>query len=241
MGMIERRRASFFLMHSRKGMHGRRKMLPPAQGDYSIFRFPRKGFILAERTKRARPDYVASYEDETHSVSWINGHWYLYEKVQKGKSHQYIGRITEDGVRTVKHRKQPLTQNQIVPTAESISLSQLDITVYEYGFSKALLDLCPESWKRLVGKQWKDVLIEIIIGQSPHSYLASERCASKPRINIGNHRRSLQKQIGISIVELWHMLGNIFWIRSEVNGYSSLSDAQKAFCLDHHICLEVIS
>ena len=217
------------------------KCSPQAQGDYSIFRFPRKGFILAERMKRTRPDYVACYEDETHSASWINGHWYLYENIPGGKTHQYIGRITEAGLRSGKIRTPYQGQKPMTPAAEPICLRPLNVTICEYGFSKAVLDLCPDSWKKLVGKHWKDVLIEIIVGQSPHSYLGAERCSSRARVNIGNHRRSLQKQIGIPLDELWNMLGNIFWIRSETNGYSSLSEAQKAFCQDHHICLEVIS
>ena len=196
---------------------------------------------MAGRPKHARPDYVSRYENGLHSVSLIKGHWYLYEHVPGGKSHRYIGRITEDGVIPGKGLKHNRAQEQSVPAAEPIHLSPLDVTVHEYGFSKAVLDLCPESWKKLAGTRWKDVLIEIIVGQSPHSYLAQERSTSGARVDIGNHRRSLQKQIGISIVELWIMLGNIFLIRSEMIGYSSLSDTQKAFCRDHHICLEVIS
>ena len=216
-------------------------MLPLAQGDCSIFQPSCKGFALAEKVKRVRPDYVARYEDETHSASWINGHWYLYENVPGEKWHRYIGRITENGVCHGTHRRPRQEQKSITPIAEPVTLRSLDVTVCEYGFSKALLDLCPDSWKKLVGKRWRDVLIEIIVGQSPHSYLAPEKSSSGARINIGNHRRSLQKQIGIPIAELWNMLGNIFWIHNEMNGYSSLSDAQKEFCRDHHICLEVMS
>ena len=45
----------------------------------------------------------------------------------------FIGVITPEGVIASDKRKVSLT----------------DIEVYEYGFSKALLDLCPKSWKEL--------------------------------------------------------------------------------------------
>lgn len=246
MGMVKRRRASFFLMQSRKGKHGRRKMLPPAQGDYSIFRLPRKGLILAGRRIHTRPDYVARYEDKTHFASLVAGHWYLYEKVPGEDPHRYIGAITKNGICPKKPRKphKPCSEQAQPESTEStaaIALVPLGVEVYEYGFSKAVLDLCPKSWKDKVGRKWKAVLIEIIVGQSPCSYLQQERNAKGVRVSIGNHRRSLQKKIGISLDELSKMLGNIFWIRSGINGISSLSDAQKKFCQDHHICLEVMS
>ena len=164
--MIERRRASFLpdAIPERKCTEGE-KCSPQAQGEYSIFRVPRKGFTLAGRPKHARPDYVARYEDGLHSVSLIKGHWYLYEHVPGGKPHRYIGRITEDGVVPGNERNRTQAQEQSVPAAEPIPLSPLDVTVHEYGFSKAVLDLCPESWKKLVGKRWRNVLIEIIVGQ----------------------------------------------------------------------------
>ena len=196
---------------------------------------------MAERMKNARPGYVACYEDGTHSVSLIKGHWYLYENVPGGKSHRYIGRITEDGICPGKHRAPRKEQVSAATVVAPITLSPLNITIYEYGFSKAVLDLCPESWKKLVGAHWKEVLIEIIVGQSPHSNLGHERRSSRARVNIGNHRRSLQKQIGIIIIELWNLLGNIFWIRGDRNGLSTLNEEQKAFCREHHICLEVMS
>ena len=193
---------------------------------------------MAGSTKHIRPGYVTRYEDATHEASLVNGHWYLYEKMPGGQSHRYIGRIWEDGIRSGKHRENFQVEEPVTPTV----LNALGVTVREFGFSKAVLDLCPDSWKDLVGIRWRDVLVEIIVGISPNSYLKPERDKSQIRQHIGNHRRSLQKHIGICLDELWYMLGDICWIQSaDLNGLSLLSEQQKAFCQEHHICLEVIS
>lgn len=214
-------------------------MLPLAQRDCSIFFLSRKGLILAERTKMIRPDYVARFEDAEHQASYIKGHWYLYEKMPNGKSHKYIGRINEDGVCLGKHRS--VHQKEEIPPAPII-LNPLSTVVREYGFSKAVLALCPESWKAQAGKRWRDILIEIIIEQSPHSYLNSERNPSKLRVHIGNQRRFLQNQMGLQIKELWDILGNIYWVQDgDHNGFSFLNSEQAAFCQEHLIHLEVLS
>ena len=194
---------------------------------------------MAERAKRVRPDYVARYEDNEHQASYVNGHWYLYRKMPGGQCHQYVGRITENGVCPGRHRE--LQQKEETIPAP-IVLDSLNVTVSEYGFSKAVLDLCPELWKEHAGKRWKDILVEIIVGQSPNSYLKAERNPSRLRVHIGNQRRYLQNQIGYRLEELWNLLGNIYWIQNgDSNGYSSLSSEQVAFCQEHFICLEVLS
>lgn len=49
------------------------------------------------------------------------------------------------------------------------------IEVWEYGFSKAIIDLCPEGWKKPLGDEWEDVLKLIICGWSEASYLHREK------------------------------------------------------------------
>lgn len=128
-----------------------------------------------------------------------------------GKSHRYIGAIKEDGLHPAKHR-----QAKALPAPkedEPIIIENLDVASSEYGFSKAVLDLCPDSWKEFVGNRWKDVLVEIIVGQSPHSYLKEMRHAEGLRVHIGNQRRFLQKQMDLKNTDLWLLLGNISLIR----------------------------
>ena len=218
-------------------------MLPLAQGYCSIFSLPCKGLILAGRKKLVRPDYVASHENENYEALCINGHWYLYERRRgRNKAHTCIGRITENGIRPTRHRINKRSDSHSMQEPEV--LSNLSLTSCEYGFSRTLLELCPDSWKDFVGQaRWKDELIDIIVAQSPHSYLKKEqRESSENRNHIGNHRRYLQHELGITIEKLWLLMGNISWIQgTDMSGITALNPEQIAFCQEHHICLEVMS
>lgn len=58
----------------------------------------------------------------------------------------YIGIITPEGV--IKSEK------------KKISLSGIEVR--EYGFSKAVWQLCPQGWKKPPGNDWEDVLSIIL-------------------------------------------------------------------------------
>lgn len=58
----------------------------------------------------------------------------------------YIGVITPDGVIESRKKKVSLT----------------DVEVWEYGFSKAVWELCPDDWKKSLGDDWEDVLSIIL-------------------------------------------------------------------------------
>ena len=45
----------------------------------------------------------------------------------------------------------------------------------EYGFSRAIWQLCPEGWKKPLGDDWEDVLSLILRKWSPETYLSKER------------------------------------------------------------------
>ena len=219
-------------------------MLPLAQGYCSIFSHPCKGVILAGRIKRVRPDYVARHENEKYEALFINGHWYLYERRKAGnKSHKSVGRITEDGIQPTRPRVANTSEATPKCEPEPIELSNLNATTCEYGFSKTLLELCPDEWKDFVGARWKDELISIIVDQSPHSYLKQEQKKSpEKRRNTGNHRRFLQCLLGTTIEKIWMLMGNICLIQgTDMNGISALNSEQLAFCQEHHIRLEVMS
>ena len=71
--------------------------------------------------------------------------------------------ITPDGVIENNRRKVTIT----------------DIEVYEYGFSKAVIQLCPEGWKRAIREDWEDYLKIIITEHSNRSYLFREGTIKK--------------------------------------------------------------
>ena len=93
--------------------------------------------------------------------------YYLYKRTSRrvpGKKYPqpvdtYIGIITPEGV--IKSEK------------KKISLSGIEVK--EYGFSKAVWQLCPQGWKEPLGADWEDVLSIILWKWSRETYLLKER------------------------------------------------------------------
>ena len=116
-------------------------------------------------TEKIYPDWVQAYRVRGTTVKKKGDSYYLYKRTSKrvpGKKYPqpvdtYIGVITPDGI--VEGKKK---------------LSLTDIEVWEYGYSKAVQDLCPDSWKKPLGGDWEDVLRLIILKWSPTSYLGRE-------------------------------------------------------------------
>ncbi len=112
------------------------------------------------------PDWVKQYRVRGTAVKKVGNKYYLYKhtsKYVKGKKYpqcvdKYLGIITPDGV--------------IYSKKKNISLE--NVLVYEYGFSKALLSLCPDEWKRSLGNDWYPVLMNIIKEYSGESYLLKD-------------------------------------------------------------------
>lgn len=109
------------------------------------------------------PDWVKKFRTKGTAVKKVGNSYYLYKHSSKrvpGKKYPqavdtYIGVITPDGV-VRKNKKKVSLEN---------------IEVFEYGFSKALCDLCTLKWKNDFKEDWRDVLYLIIKEYSPNSYL----------------------------------------------------------------------
>lgn len=112
------------------------------------------------------PDWVNQFKKKGTSVKKVGDSYYLYSNTSKyvrGKKYpqpiqSFIGIITPDGVVETHRKKVSLT----------------DIEVYEYGFSTAILSLCSKEWKKKLGKDWYDVICNIIISYSDNSYVLRE-------------------------------------------------------------------
>ncbi len=117
-------------------------------------------------TEKKYPEWVQKYREQGTTIKKKGDAYYLYKRTSKrvpGKKYPqavdtYIGVITPDGVVKSNMKK----------------ISVADIEVWEYGYSKAILDLCPPDWKKPLGKDWKDVLAIIIKRWSPTTYLEKE-------------------------------------------------------------------
>ena len=59
--------------------------------------------------------------------------------------------------------------------SEKKKISLAGIEVKEFGFSRAIWQLCPEGWKNPLGDDWEDVLSILLWKWSPETYLSKER------------------------------------------------------------------
>lgn len=126
-------------------------------------------------TEKKYPDWVQKYRIKGTTVKKKGDSYYLYKRTSrrvKGKKYPqpvdtYIGVITPEGVIQSNKRKVSLT----------------DAEVWEYGFSKAIWELCPDDWKKPLGDDWQDVLSIILLKQSPTSYIQKTRVMKKNRIS----------------------------------------------------------
>lgn len=118
-------------------------------------------------TEKKYPDWVQEKRTRGTTVKKKGDTYYLYKRTSRrapGKKYPqpvdtYIGIITPEGV--IKSEK------------KKISLSGIEVR--EYGFSKAVWQLCPQGWKKPLGNDWEDVLSIILWKWSPETYLTKER------------------------------------------------------------------
>lgn len=120
-----------------------------------------------QRTEKVYPDWVQEYRTKGTTVKKKGENYYLYKRTSKrvpGRKYPqpvdtYIGIITPQGV--IKSEK------------KKVSLREIEVK--EYGFSRAVWQLCPEGWKKPLGDDWEDVLTVLVQKWSPETYLLKER------------------------------------------------------------------
>ena len=142
------------------------------------------------RSEKTYPEWVQKQRTRGTTVKKKGDAYYLYKRTSKrvpGKKYPqpvdtYIGIITPEGVVKTNRKKVTLT----------------DVEVWEYGYSKAVWELCPEDWKNPLGEDWADVLRLIILKESPSSYLgreAGKRTAEDFRYQFAAQTASLSRRL----------------------------------------------
>lgn len=182
------------------------------------------------KTEKKYPDWVQEYRTRGTTVKKRGDSYYLYKRTSKrvkGKKYPqpvdtYIGVITPEGVVPSGKRKVMLT----------------DAEVWEYGFSKALWDLCPDGWKNPLGDDWEDVLSIIILKNSPTSYIRRERTVKKEadfRYQFATQAASLSRRIykeyGVGIGEL-RQLDTVYLVCIDKHDVISKISAEQQALLD---------
>lgn len=83
------------------------------------------------------------------------------------------------------------------------------IEVKEYGFSRAVWQLCPEGWKKPLGNDWEDVLSIILWKWSPETYLLKEKVLKAEQdfhyqfnAQASSLSRRMYKEHGVGLQEL---------------------------------------
>ena len=117
-------------------------------------------------TEKRYPDWVQEQRTRGTTVKKKGDTYYLYKRTSRrvpGKKYPqpvdtYIGIITPEGV---------------IKSEKKISLGGIEVK--EYGFSRAVWQLCPEGWKKPLGDDWEDVLSIVLWKWSPETYLSKER------------------------------------------------------------------
>ena len=181
-------------------------------------------------TEKVYPDWVQAQRVKGTTVKKKGDSYYLYKRTSKrvpGKKYPqpvdtYIGIITPEGVIQTEKKKVSLT----------------NIIVREFGFSKAVWELCPEAWKKAVGEEWEDVLRKIIIDKSPESYLRMDYTPKSPEelhcsvgAQVGMLARRIFKQHKIEWTEL-EALKTIYLVRIGKEEAVSQINAEQQALLD---------
>ena len=127
-------------------------------------------------TEKIYPDWVQKHCTQGTTVKKMGDAYYLYKRTSRrvpGKKYPqsidtYIGIIKPDGVvRTQKNK---------------VTLSNIE--VWEYGYSKEIWELCPQSWKDAVGDEWENVLKTLMLNWSPQTYLENGYIAKASKHSI---------------------------------------------------------
>ena len=110
-----------------------------------------------------------------------------------------------------------------------------NVKVWEYGFSKACLDLCTEQWETACGTQWLDLLRAIVHTRSPDSCLVrGEELRDSINTKLQAKRFDIHlKAADTSLTELWDKLHDILLIHDIGKDEEMLTTPtaeQLAFC-----------
>lgn len=181
-------------------------------------------------TEKRYPDWVQEQRTRGTTVKKKGDTYYLYKRTSRrvpGKKYPqpvdtYIGIITPEGVLKSEKKK--------------ISIGGIEVK--EYGFSKAVWQLCPEGWKKPLGNDWEDVLSLILWKWSPETYLLKERTLKTERdfhyqfpAQASSLSRRLYKEYGVGLEKL-QILKSVYLLYFEKEKVVSKIDPEQEELLE---------
>ena len=180
---------------------------------------------MPDRGRHAK--WVSAYVGKNQWTRKVNGQYHLYG-IESGKE-VFLGIVTIDG---------------LIESDEQVE--KKTYYVYEYGASRALMDLCPSRWKASMGTGWEQCLLYIISEISPKSYLVSQGIPERPNGLSHLARKKLDlflaNEYSLSIREIYSRLNGVRLLIDKKTGQrklSSLSEDQIAFARGLNLNLEI--
>lgn len=176
-------------------------------------------------TGKVYPEWVQKYREKGTTIKKKGDAYYLYKRTSKrvpGKKYPqpvdtYVGIITPEGVVKTQRKRVELT----------------DIEVREYGYSRTLLELCPQEWKNSLGDEWEDVLKTLILRWSPQSYIGRNYTMKDPKefhcsfgSQAGMLSRRIYKEYKIDLRELEMLKGIYLVYIGKEEAVSRIGEAQ---------------
>ena len=161
---------------------------------------------IMPKTEKKYPEWVQAQRTRGTTIKKKGDTYYLYKRTSRrvpGKKYPqpvdtYIGIVTPEGV--IKSEK------------KKVALGEIEVR--EYGFSRAVWQLCPEGWKKPLGDDWEAVLLAILQKWSPETYLMKERKIEQEihyqiKAQAASLSRRIYKEHGAGLQEL-KILKNIY-------------------------------
>ena len=117
-------------------------------------------------------------------------------------------------------------------------VSLADIEAWEYGYSKAVWELCPDDWKKPLGNDWEDVLKIIISKWSPQTYLCREQEMKKEQdfhcqfpAQMASLRRRIYKEHKVELKDL-EVLNTVYLVVLEKETVLSKISPEQRILID---------
>lgn len=174
-------------------------------------------------------------KDGKYTVSLINNNYYVYTK----EGHKYIGSLKEDGIHESKRPRNVAKEENTVIDSSPVKVSN-DYRTDEYGFSRTVIELCPDAFKEVYGQEWKACLVSMILKVSPNSYLRH----LNPNISCNHHgaRFLFEHKTGLHLSPIFETMSPLQVItRGKEKYITHLNDEQKTFCQKHNISLNIMN
>ncbi len=159
------------------------------------------------------PNWVKEFMTPNQRIRREGGKYLLYDVVDSpgsSKREILVGEITPNGI---KHKEE---------AHKEIG----SFSVYEYGASKVLMDICPSKWKSLRGPTWRQDLLTVIFHTNPKSYLVrSMGTRTNENIHLIKNKLDifLKKEFQTSVDEIFKALGDIYVIYDSSSNNQSLT------------------